>query len=154
MIWRPSRAALAAELRRVYAHFPRLVARRHGPTGLLSGGEQQMVAIGRALMSRPRLLLLDEPSMGLAPQVVQEIFDIITSLSRNEGVSVLLAEQNATLALRCAHHGYVLENGRVVADGPAAVLAARPDVKSYYLGVAGGGQRRRFRTPVAAAHLR
>jgi branched-chain amino acid transport system ATP-binding protein len=145
MVRRPSRKALAADLERVYAHFPRLVDRRHARAGLLSGGEQQMVAIGRALMSRPRLLLLDEPSMGLAPQVVQEIFSIVTALNRQEGVSVLLAEQNATLALRCAHQGYVLENGRVVAQGPARLLAERPDVKSFYLGVDGGGQRRRFR---------
>jgi len=145
MIRRPSRAALAADLDRVYAHFPRLVERRRARAGLLSGGEQQMVAIARALMSRPRLLLLDEPSMGLAPQVVREIFDIVSSLNRQERVSVLLAEQNATLALRCAHHGYVLENGRVVAEGPAAALAARPDVKSFYLGVGSDGQRRRFR---------
>jgi branched-chain amino acid transport system ATP-binding protein len=141
MIRRPSRATLAADLDRVYTHFPRLVERRRGPTGLLSGGEQQMVAIGRALMSRPRLLLLDEPSMGLAPQVVQEIFAIVGQLNEQEGVSVLLAEQNATLALRCAHRGYVLENGRVAAEGAAAALAQRSDVEATYLG---GRQRVHF----------
>jgi branched-chain amino acid transport system ATP-binding protein len=138
LVRRPSRRQLAADLERIYTHFPRLALRRRGPTGYLSGGEQQMVAIGRALMSRPHLLLLDEPSMGLAPIVVHEIFEIVRQLNQRERVSVLLAEQNATLALRFAHHGYVLENGQVVAEGPAAELAARADVKAYYLG--GGGQ--------------
>jgi branched-chain amino acid transport system ATP-binding protein len=131
---RPSRAELRADLERVYGYFPRLIARRRGPTGYLSGGEQQMVALGRALMSRPRLVLLDEPSMGLAPLVVQEIFEIVKRLNQQEGISVLLAEQNATLALRYAHYGYVLENGRVAAHGVAAELAQRTDVRAFYLG--------------------
>jgi branched-chain amino acid transport system ATP-binding protein len=117
-------------------------------TGYTSGGEQQMVAIGRALMARPKLVLLDEPSMGLAPQVTEEIFAIVRSLNRDRGVSIVLAEQNARIALRHADHGYVLENGRVVAGGSAAELAGRSDVREFYLG-AGGGRlqalRRRLR---------
>jgi branched-chain amino acid transport system ATP-binding protein len=142
LIHRPTRAALEQDLERIYGYFPRLRERRRGATGLLSGGEQQMVAIGRALMSHPRLLLLDEPSLGLAPLVVQEIFAIVRDLNQREGVSVLLAEQNATLALRHAHRAYVLENGHVVAEGPAAELAGRADVHSYYLGRGEGARRR------------
>jgi branched-chain amino acid transport system ATP-binding protein len=131
---RPRGRELKGDLERIYDIFPRLRARRHGKAGLLSGGEQQMAAIGRGLMSRPKLMLLDEPSMGLAPMIVEEIFEIIQRLNQDEGVSFLLAEQNAHLVLRCAHHGVVLENGRVVASGPAAELAARDDVSDFYLG--------------------
>ena len=135
LVLRPSRAELARKLDRVYQQFPKLKARRYSLAGLTSGGEQQMVAIGRALMAEPALLLLDEPSMGLAPLVIEEIFEIVKGLQRNDGVSVLLAEQNATLALRYADYGYVLENGRVSISGSGAELAAREDVKEFYLGV-------------------
>jgi branched-chain amino acid transport system ATP-binding protein len=131
---RPGRREIKADVERIYAVFPRLKARRRAKAGLLSGGEQQMVAIGRALMSRPTLMLLDEPSMGLAPMIVEEIFEIIRRLNQEEGVSFLLAEQNAHLVLRYAHHGVVLENGRVAVSGPAAELAARTDVSDFYLG--------------------
>ena len=129
-----SRADIADGLERIYTWFPRLKVRRASRAGLTSGGEQQMVAIGRALMTRPTLVLLDEPSMGLAPIIVEEIFEIIRQLNRDSGVSFLLAEQNANLALRYADHGYVLENGRVVASGPAADLAGRTDIEDMYLG--------------------
>jgi branched-chain amino acid transport system ATP-binding protein len=151
LIRRPGRAALAQDLERIYQYFPRLRDRRRGATGLLSGGEQQMVAIGRALMSHPRLLLLDEPSLGLAPLVVQEIFEIVRGLNEREGVSVLLAEQNATLALRYSHQALVLETGRVVASGTAAELSRRADVHSFYLGARSEGTSRRRRRPVEAA---
>ena len=131
---RPPRRELRTDLERIYETFPRLKLRRRAKAGLLSGGEQQMVAIGRALMSRPKLMLLDEPSMGLAPMIVEEIFEIIRRLNHDEGVSFLLAEQNAHLVLRYAHHGVVLENGRVAASGPAAELLARDDVSDFYLG--------------------
>ncbi|MDR3516715.1 MAG: ABC transporter ATP-binding protein [Azospirillaceae bacterium] len=131
---RPSRRQMAADLEQIYAWFPRLKEKRKTKAGLTSGGEQQMTAIGRALMTRPKLMLLDEPSMGLAPIIVQEIFEIIRMLNQRSGVSFLIAEQNATLALRYADHGYVLETGRVVASGTAAELAARDDVKEFYLG--------------------
>ena len=131
---RASRKELKAALERIYAYFPGIKARRHLLSGYASGGEQQMVAIGRALMANPELVLLDEPSMGLAPMVVAEIFDIVRDLNRKEGTSFLLAEQNATMALRYADYGYVLETGRVAASGPAALLGARPDVKELYLG--------------------
>jgi branched-chain amino acid transport system ATP-binding protein len=134
LVRRASRAEVAADAERIYALFPRLKLRTASAAGLLSGGEQQMLAIGRALMLRPRLLLLDEPSIGLAPQIVQEIFDVITELNRSEGVSVLLAEQNARLALRHAHRAIVLENGRIVLSGNALELSEREDVKSFYLG--------------------
>lgn len=133
---RPGRRQLADDLEQIYAWFPRLRQKRKTKAGLTSGGEQQMTAIGRALMTRPRLMLLDEPSMGLAPIVVQEIFEIIRTLNRDNGVSFLIAEQNANLALRYADYGYVLETGRVAASGPAAELAAREDVKAFYLGQA------------------
>ena len=142
LVRRPSRRALAQDLERTYGWFPRLRDRRQRQAGYLSGGEQQMLAIGRALMSHPTVLLLDEPSMGLAPQVVVEIFDIVQALHRREGLTVLLAEQNATLALRYADQGYVLENGRVVIDGPAAALAQRSDIQQFYLGVVSEGRQR------------
>lgn len=129
-----SRAETAADLEQVYALFPRLRGKRQALAGLASGGEQQMAAIGRALMARPRLLLLDEPSMGLAPIVVAEIFAALTRLNRERGLAILLAEQNAAVALRAAHRGLVLENGRVVAAGSAAELQARDDIRAAYLG--------------------
>ena len=138
------RAALNEQLERVYAYFPRLKVRRTSQAGYTSGGEQQMTAIGRALMARPSMILLDEPSMGLAPQIVEEIFAIVRDLNQKEGVSFLLAEQNTTVALSNAHYGYILENGRVVMDGDAAALAANEDVKEFYLGVA-GDDRKSFR---------
>ena len=141
---RDGNAAVAADLERVYAYFPRLKERRGSTAGYTSGGEQQMCAIGRALMSKPRLILLDEPSMGLAPQIVQEIFEIVRDLNSKEGVSFLLAEQNTNMALKYASHGYILENGRVVMDGEARVLASNEDVKEFYLGVA-GDKRKSFR---------
>ena len=142
---RAGRAALAQQLERVYAYFPRLKVRRTSQAGYTSGGEQQMTAIGRALMARPSMILLDEPSMGLAPQIVEEIFAIVRDLNRKEGVSFLLAEQNTTVALSNADYGYILENGRVVMDGDAAALSANEDVQEFYLGVAsaGGDQTRK-----------
>jgi branched-chain amino acid transport system ATP-binding protein len=134
---RPSRRQIAIDLEQIYQWFPRLKDRRKSKAGLTSGGEQQMVAIGRALMTKPVLVLLDEPSMGLAPIIVEEIFEIIRSLNRDGGVSFLIAEQNANLALKYADHGYILENGRVAASGTAAELAARDDVKEFYLGAGG-----------------
>jgi branched-chain amino acid transport system ATP-binding protein len=131
---RAARSEVTHDLERVYARFPRLRERVKSPAGYLSGGEQQMLAIGRALMLRPRLLLLDEPSIGLAPQVVQEIFEIIGELNRQDGVSILLAEQNSRLALRYARYAYVLENGRVALAGSASDLAVRDDVRRLYLG--------------------
>jgi branched-chain amino acid transport system ATP-binding protein len=141
---RDGKAAVAADLERVYAYFPRLKERRGSTAGYTSGGEQQMCAIGRALMSKPRMILLDEPSMGLAPQIVQEIFEIARDLNSKEGVSFLLAEQNTNMALKYASHGYILENGRVVMDGEATALASNEDVREFYLGVA-GDKRKSFR---------
>jgi branched-chain amino acid transport system ATP-binding protein len=141
-----SRRALAAELERVYAVFPRLRDRRRSPAGYTSGGEQQMVAIGRALLARPILVLLDEPSMGLAPQVVEEIFEVVRSLNRREGVSFLIAEQNAAIALEYVDHGYIIENGRVASSGSAVELRSRDDVQSLYLGGdSKGAEARRMR---------
>ncbi len=134
-------AAIAADLEMVYQYFPRLKERRRSQAGYTSGGEQQMVAIGRALMSRPETILLDEPSMGLAPQLVEEIFEIVRDLNEKEGVSFLIAEQNTNAALRYAHYGYILESGRVVMDGPAQELRENPDVKEFYLGVSEGGRK-------------
>jgi branched-chain amino acid transport system ATP-binding protein len=141
---RDGRAAIRRDLDLVYSHFPRLAQRRAAMAGYTSGGEQQMCAIGRALMSRPKMILLDEPSMGLAPQIVDDIFAIVGNLNSTEGVSFLLAEQNTRMALRYAHYGYILENGRVVMDGEAERLAENEDVKEFYLGIA-HGKRRSFR---------
>jgi len=135
------RAAIARDLDMVYGYFPRLKERRRSQAGYTSGGEQQMTAIGRALMSRPDMILLDEPSMGLAPQLVEEIFEIVVKLNREQGVSFLLAEQNTSIALRHAHYGYILENGRVVLDGSAETLRGNEDVKEFYLGIAAGGRK-------------
>ena len=135
------RAAIARDLELVYSYFPRLKERRSAGAGYVSGGEQQMTAIGRALMARPRLILLDEPSMGLAPRLVEEIFTIVQRLNQDENVSFLLAEQNATMALRYAHHGYILENGRVVLDGEAESLGKNEDVKEFYLGFSASGRK-------------
>jgi len=132
------------ELELVYNYFPRLKQRRKSLAGYISGGEQQMCAIGRALMSNPKMMLLDEPSMGLAPQLVEQIFDIVKRINEEQGVSVLLAEQNTAVALRVAKHGYILENGRVVMDGSAQDLATNEDVKEFYLGIS-GGDRKSFR---------
>jgi branched-chain amino acid transport system ATP-binding protein len=141
---RDGRAAIRADLDLVYSYFPRLKERRGALAGYTSGGEQQMCAIGRALMSRPKMILLDEPSMGLAPQLVEEIFEIVVNLNVKEGVSFLLAEQNTFMALKCARYGYVLENGRVVLDGEAKALGENEDVKEFYLGIA-EGRRKSFR---------
>ena len=139
-----SRAEIAADLEMVYGYFPRLKQRRTSLAGYTSGGEQQMTAVGRALMARPTMILLDEASMGLAPQIVEEIFEIVKSLNQNEGVSFLLAEQNTTVALRYADFGYILENGRVVMEGSAGHLATNEDVKEFYLGIS-SGKRKSFR---------
>jgi len=136
-----ARADIAASLERVYAYFPRLKQRRSSLAGYTSGGEQQMTAIGRALMAKPTMILLDEPSMGLAPQIVEEIYEIVRDLNVREKVSFLLAEQNTTIALRYAGYGYILENGRVVMDGAASALASNEDVKEFYLGLSSGGRR-------------
>ena len=138
------RAAIARDLEAIFTYFPRLKQRRSAQAGYTSGGEQQMCAIGRAMMSRPKMILLDEPSMGLAPQVVEEIFAIVRDLNQREGVSFLLAEQNSNIALRNASHGYILENGRIVLEGAAEVLRDNSDVKEFYLGVA-GVERKSFR---------
>ena len=138
---RASGGEIGAALERVYHYFPRLKERRASQSGYTSGGEQQMTAIGRALMAHPSMILLDEPSMGLAPQLVEEIFEIVGELNRNERVSFLLAEQNTMVALRHANYGYILENGRVVMDGEARALATNEDVKEFYLGLSTSGRR-------------
>ena len=135
------KGAIAVDLEMVYNYFPRLRERRKSQAGYTSGGEQQMCAIGRALMARPETILLDEPSMGLAPQLVEQIFGIVKSINESEGVSFLLAEQNTNVALRFAHYGYILESGRVVMDGPAAELRENPDVKEFYLGMSDEGRK-------------
>ncbi|MFZ1344783.1 ABC transporter ATP-binding protein [Thiothrix eikelboomii] len=135
------RKAVADDLEMVYSYFPRLKVRRKSQAGYTSGGEQQMVAVGRAMMAKPKLILLDEPSMGLAPQLVEEIFEIVQTLNQKEGVTFLLAEQNAAIALRYATYGYILENGRVVMDGAASHLASNEDVKEFYLGLSGGDKK-------------
>jgi branched-chain amino acid transport system ATP-binding protein len=136
-----SRAKIREDIDLVYSYFPRLKQRRTVQSGYTSGGEQQMTAIGRALMSRPKMILLDEPSMGLAPQLVEEIFEIVKQLNRDEGVSFLLAEQNTHMALRCANYGYILETGRIVLDGAADALRENADVKEFYLGIGGEGRK-------------
>ena len=141
---RDGKAAIRADIDLVYSYFPRLGERREAMAGYASGGEQQMCAIGRALMSRPKMILLDEPSMGLAPQIVEEIFEIVRDLNEREKVSFLLAEQNTNMALRYARYGYILENGRVVLDGEAKSLRENEDVKEFYLGIA-EGKRKSFR---------
>ena len=138
---RDGKAATAADLEMVYNYFPRLKERRKSQAGYTSVGEQQMIAMGRALMSRPKTVLLDEPSMGLAPQLVEQIFEIVKSINEKEGVSFLLAEQNTNMALKYADYGYILESGRVVMDGPAADLRENPDVKEFYLGISDEGRK-------------
>ena len=137
-------AAIKRDIDLVYSYFPRLKERRNATAGYTSGGEQQMCAVGRALMSRPKMILLDEPSMGLAPQIVEEIFEIVKNLNQKESVSFLLAEQNTNMALKYAQYGYILENGRVVMDGNAKALRENEDVKEFYLGIA-EGKRKSFR---------
>ena len=137
--------AMTRDLGMVYEYFPRLRQRRSVMAGYISGGEQQMLAIGRALMAHPTLMLLDEPSMGLAPLLVAEIFEIVARLNREEKVAVLLAEQNATMALRFAQHGYVMENGRIVMEGPAATLRENADIREFYLGLTEVGARKSYR---------
>ena len=135
------KAAVRDTLEKVYAYFPRLKTRRTSQAAYTSGGEQQMCAIGRALMANPKMVLLDEPSMGLAPQIVEEVFEIVRDLNTKERTTFLLAEQNTSMALRYADYGYILENGRVVMDGAAADLRENEDVKEFYLGVGGEGRR-------------
>jgi branched-chain amino acid transport system ATP-binding protein len=135
------KAAIERDLEMVYGYFPWLKQRRRAQAGYASGGEQQMTAIGRALMARPKVILLDEPSMGLAPQLVEEIFEIVARLNAETGVTFLLAEQNTNVALRYADYGYILENGRVVLDGDAATLRGNEDVKEFYLGLSSSGRK-------------
>ncbi len=142
---RRDQQAARRDLDLVYSYFSRLVERRGFKAGYISGGEQQMLAIGRALMARPKLMLLDEPSMGLAPLLVQEIFEVVSRLNQKEGVAVLLAEQNATIALKFAQYGYVMENGRIVLDGDAKTIGDNEDIKEFYLGLTGVGQRKSYR---------
>ena len=137
--------SVTRDLDMVYTYFPRLAERRNVRTGYISGGEQQMLAIGRALMARPKLMLLDEPSMGLAPMLVSEIFDIVSRLNREENVAILLAEQNVVMALRFAQYAYVMENGRIVLDGDAKTISENEDIREFYLGLSGVGQRKSYR---------
>ena len=141
---RDGRAEVYRDLDLVYEYFPRLKERRRAQAGYTSGGEQQMTALGRALMARPKMILLDEPSLGLAPQLVEEIFDIVRRLNTDEGVTFLLAEQNTNMALKYATYGYILENGRVVMDGEAQALSENEDVKEFYLGLS-SGKRKSYR---------
>ena len=141
---RSDRGEIAANLEKVYTYFPRLRTRRTSQAAYTSGGEQQMCAIGRALMSSPRMVLLDEPSMGLAPQIVEEVFEIVRDLNQKEGVTFLLAEQNTHMALKYADYGYIMESGRIVMDGAASDLASNEDVKEFYLGM-GGAERKSFK---------
>jgi branched-chain amino acid transport system ATP-binding protein len=138
---RRDRAEIARNLEKVYTYFPRLKTRRASQAAYTSGGEQQMCAIGRALMTNPSMVLLDEPSMGLAPQIVEEVFNIVRDLNGKEKVTFLLAEQNTHMALQYADYGYILESGRIVMDGKAADLASNEDVKEFYLGMGGGGRK-------------
>ncbi len=138
---RDGTAAIRESLEKVYHYFPRLKERRSSQAGYTSGGEQQMTAVGRALMANPKMILLDEPSMGLAPQLVEEIFEIVDALNKKEGVSFLLAEQNTMVALKHANFGYILENGRVVMEGEAKSLSENEDVKEFYLGLSTGGRK-------------
>lgn len=140
-----AKVELAEAVERVYALFPRLRDKRNTLAGLLSGGEQQMVAIGRALIARPRLLILDEPSLGLAPQIVQDIFEIVRKLNAEQGLSILFVEQNARLALAVSEYAYVMENGRIVLDGPSDMLARNADIREFYLGQSGSGERKSLR---------
>lgn len=133
--------AIQDDLERIYTYFPRLKERRKSQAGYTSGGEQQMVAFGRAMMSRPKMILLDEPSMGLAPQIVEQIFEIVRDVNKREGISFLVAEQNTNMALRYASYGYIMETGRIVMDGTADALRENEDVKEFYLGVAGGARK-------------
>jgi branched-chain amino acid transport system ATP-binding protein len=148
---RDGAASIRQDLELVYTYFPRLKDRRTSTAGYTSGGEQQMTALGRALMARPKMILLDEPSMGLAPQLVEEIFEIVKKLNEAEQVTFLLAEQNTNMALRYSHYGYILENGRIVMEGDAASLAGNDDIKEFYLGIAQGDQKVNFR---ATKHYR
>jgi branched-chain amino acid transport system ATP-binding protein len=138
---RDGRGAIAADLDMIYGYFPRLKERRKSLAGYTSGGEQQMTAFGRAMMSRPKMILLDEPSMGLAPQVVELIFDLVRQVNEREGISFLIAEQNTNMALKYATYGYIMETGRIVMDGEAKALRENEDVKEFYLGVAGEGRK-------------
>ncbi len=139
------RPGLKANFDLVYEYFPRLYERRHNLAGYLSGGEQQMLAIGRALIAQPKLILLDEPSLGLAPLLVENIFQIIARINAEQGVSMLLVEQNASVALAVAHYGYIMEMGKIVTDGSAEFLSSDPDVQEFYLGVGGSGENKSFR---------
>ena len=141
---RKSKGEIAANLEKVYNYFPRLKTRRTSQAAYTSGGEQQMCAIGRAIMANPSLVLLDEPSMGLAPQIVEEVFNIVQDLNKKEKVTFVLAEQNTNMALKYSDYGYIMESGRIVMDGTASDLASNEDVKEFYLGV-GGGERKSFR---------
>jgi branched-chain amino acid transport system ATP-binding protein len=142
---RPTRSEVRRTLQEVYGYFPRLRERCHQQAGYLSGGEQQMLAIGRALMAQPKLMLLDEPSLGLAPLLVREIFAIIERINREHGTTVLLVEQNAALALQVADYGYIMEGGRIVLEGPPDELAGNPDVKEFYLGLTDVGNQKSYR---------
>ena len=141
---RTSKVEIAANLEKVYNYFPRLKTRRGSQAAYTSGGEQQMCAIGRAIMASPTMVLLDEPSMGLAPQIVEEVFNIVQDLNQKEKVTFLLAEQNTNMALKYADYGYIMESGRIVMDGVASDLATNEDVKEFYLGM-GGGERKSFK---------
>jgi len=142
---RRNKAQVLRDIELVYEYFPRLAERKRVKAGYLSGGEQQMLAIGRGLMSRPKVMLLDEPSLGLAPLLVEEIFNIIQRLNQDEGVTVLLVEQNAVMALSIATYGYIMENGRIVLDGAAATLQGNADIKEFYLGLSEAGARKSYR---------